>query len=169
MRFDVREIGSIVKEVQLQQDECPEEFVGFALAYADAKSCCLPGECDSPKELMETILRWAELINNHLSCSHAIYNHLCISWRRVPVTIQGRVIGADAIDIPGRMYHYCSLFSDRVFNSATDAYSEFEEIHPFEDGNGRIGMLIYNLYHHRLNGEWNGGELGRLPPRSLQR
>lgn len=29
--------------------------------------------------------------------------------------------------------------------SAYEFYQEFEEIHPFEDGNGRVGAILFNL------------------------
>lgn len=32
-----------------------------------------------------------------------------------------------------------------------EAYEEFEEIHPFMDGNGRVGKIIYNWLNHTLD------------------
>ncbi|MDX1535796.1 MAG: Fic family protein, partial [Candidatus Spechtbacterales bacterium] len=36
----------------------------------------------------------------------------------------------------------------------TNIYKEFELIHPFEDGNGRVGDLLWKVSIARKSGEW---------------
>lgn len=48
---------------------------------------------------------------------------------------------ARAADIPRRMARFCYAI-DRM--TPEEAYREFEEIHPFADGNGRVGKIIFN-------------------------
>lgn len=38
------------------------------------------------------------------------------------------------------------------YRAATAAYAEFQQIHPFEDGNGRIGRILVAYFLH-----WKGG------------
>jgi len=32
-----------------------------------------------------------------------------------------------------------------------EAYREFQEIHPFRDGNGRVGKIVFNLLNGTLH------------------
>lgn len=51
-------------------------------------------------------------------------------------------------DVPPRCQEVPSLMARWVLNlgnmTPEEAYKEFEEIHPFVDGNGRVGAIIYN-------------------------
>ncbi len=80
-------------------------------------------------------------------------------WRRVNVRITG------AKFTPPRMekvreeisrwvdeYHQRDLEGDDVFTLAAWMHYELERVHPFADGNGRIGRLLLNL--HFINRNW---------------
>lgn len=58
-------------------------------------------------------------------------------------------------DVPPRCQEVPSLMSRWALNLGSmtpeEAYKEFEEIHPFVDGNGRVGAIIYNC----LKNSWN--------------
>ncbi|MCK5772192.1 MAG: Fic family protein [Thermoplasmata archaeon] len=80
-------------------------------------------------------------------------------WRRVNVRIEG------ANFTPPRMekvipmmedliseYHVKDTMGDDVFRVASWSHYNFETIHPFRDGNGRVGRLLMNL--HLLKHNW---------------
>ncbi len=63
--------------------------------------------------------------------------------RKGPVVINNRSVGPDYREIPRLME---IVFSKETLNALdpTQVYIEFEEIHPFLDGNGRVGLILFN-------------------------
>lgn len=68
-------------------------------------------------------------------------------YRAGPVVIRNRSVGPKHTEIPRLM---AIVFSKETLNALTptQVYIEFEKIHPFSDGNGRVGLIIFNA----LNG-----------------
>jgi Fic family protein len=72
-------------------------------------------------------------------------------WRRVPVTIRGvALVPPAAARVPALMAEWVAWVNeawqayDPVVRAAI-AHHGFEAVHPFEDGNGRVGRLLLNL------------------------
>ncbi len=80
-------------------------------------------------------------------------------WRTVNVRISGSRYSPPRVEklissLQQWENHYLEMEMKRidVFSQAAEVHFDFESIHPFSDGNGRVGRLLLNI--HFLNHNW---------------
>ncbi len=66
-------------------------------------------------------------------------------WRGVGVRV-----GFSVKPTPQEVPRLMSRFFSKPLGPPHEAFREFEEIHPFVDGNGRVGALLYNWWNSTL-------------------
>ena len=111
-------------------------------------------------------IRMTTAVELHESVYHGIDPEAGL-WRRITVLIQGSQHAPPRPEavIPSmtgweREYNRRDIAGETVFSLAAWMHHRFESIHPFRDGNGRVGMLLLNL--HFLRHSWP--PLHILPP-----
>ncbi len=140
------DIQLVERQCELQHATSPEQRLGFAKAYAAAKQLAQNEaklEALNAELLHELILEWAALIESRNQKG----------FRRVVVRFANGTT-ALAPELVGRaMQQYVELYAGKNF-MPEEAYREFELIHPLEDGNGRLGDLLWKIAVTRETGAW---------------
>ena len=72
-------------------------------------------------------------------------------FRKLPIFIDGRMQGVLPDSIGTALDALCEAFNDKRIG-CDDLYQEFESIHPFNDGNGRLGFVLYNIFTYSIPG-----------------
>ncbi|MHA2067271.1 MAG: Fic family protein [Candidatus Thorarchaeota archaeon] len=146
----------ILKQCKLQGATSPAQIAGFARAYENARWIAL--EEPSGIDWKFVIHHWASMIEPEKANG----------YRRVPVFFSNGNRALDANLVPRAMKFLCFGLDNETkrlenlrypplqldIDAPTQLYKEFEVIHPFLDGNGRVGHLIWAVLKMFQNEHW---------------
>lgn len=116
-------------------------------------------DIDDPAEDARCWKAWMKLQNARMSIKTILRLHRSIMWvvnrpiagkyRRCNVRVGGYV-APNWFIVPERMAEWFDQWaSANTEETIKLAHIEFEKIHPFEDGNGRVGRMVMNWQLHR--------------------
>ncbi|MDE1850044.1 MAG: Fic family protein [Candidatus Micrarchaeota archaeon] len=141
MNLSTEDIAIISKQCEIQHATSTQEIAAFSRAYAAAKVSSIP---ETEDDLLSLVLEFARIINQRNDEW---------GWRLIPVVFASGDSGLDYKLIPRAMQNWAEAVVENRL-TPTEAYKIFEEIHPFEDGNGRTGYLIWAMLVRKETGKW---------------
>ena len=148
-----KDIELIVLQCEHQHATSPEQIKGMAEAYKEAKELAQDLERLNKltaEEIEELIFRLAVLIEPEKNKS---------GFRTVPARFANGKSALDPELVQRAMENFFPAYAEGLME-AVEYYREFEQIHPWLDGNGREGDLLWKIDMMRKTGVW----LEELPP-----
>ena len=145
--------GLSPKDIELIQRQCEnqhatsnEQILGFANAYLTAKTFA------SNPESLATLTK-ESTYDFILELAALIEKRNDKGFRTTPVRFRSFKSALEPALVPRAMETYSMAYAEHAL-SPTDLYKEFQEIHPFEDGNGRVGDLLWKIAMTRETKQW---------------
>ena len=149
--IDIELIG---KQCKIQNATSKEQIEGFAKAYSKAKQLALD------KQRLENLTQ-EQVKNFILELGVLTEKRNEKGFRQVPVTFKNGQKALDAEKISQAIEGFCQGVATFLKDAREDErlniallYTDFEKIHPFEDGNGRVGDLLWKILKTKKEGEW---------------
>jgi tRNA nucleotidyltransferase (CCA-adding enzyme) len=133
-------------QARLQHAETPEQIQGLTDAWKAAKSVVHTNpEILSDPEATENLA--LQLVTTMEPRNQGRYRH-------VPVTFgPGKPPGLDPDRVPRAMESLFMAYSEQLLEP-DEWYHEFQKVHPFEDGNGRVDDLLWKMDKVRRGEPW---------------
>ncbi len=138
------------KDFNIINDQCRNQqaislsqIYGFRDAYEIAKNSI--SMLDDIKKIENLIKHLAQIIEPRNENG----------YRTTPVVFSSLLPNSSVHPdlIERSMDNFITIYAEDRF-TPIQAYKEFEHIHPFEDGNGRVGDLLWRMAIARKSGKW---------------
>jgi len=133
-------------QARLQHADSPEQIQGLTDAWNAAKGAIYtkPEIFSDPETTEQLALQLGTLIEPR---NKGRYRH-------VPATFgPGKPPAVDPSTVPRAMQQLWMAYSEQLLEP-DEWYHEFEKVHPLEDGNGRLGDLMWKIAKVRKGEEW---------------